>query len=276
MNESALGLYTLLERAGKLDSLDCKLWYQGSYDQVVQMFSRYPIVKIPVTEPHLQDASSIGSDIKTLEHVRLSKKPAFIRLRPMAEYFLSRIPAVPEVKGITLIRRATIREYRETDRLAATLACFRLPVRVVQLEHESFVNQVNIMRNTSILIAPHGAGTVNQMFMPRGGQIIELFPKGYGNWHAAAIAEVFGHTLVEIESDKPGIFGRKPTDEITKWIKSHGWPNRKALKAARSKDLERVIRDVESYSIDPERVRKLVADAVFKLESHLRAHVSQS
>jgi len=63
-----------------------------------------------------------------------------------------------------------------------------------------------------------------------------LFPKGYSNWHAAAMAALIGHKLVEIESDKPGVFGREPTDEVRSLIEKRGWPDSKALRASQSKD----------------------------------------
>jgi hypothetical protein len=245
-----------------LDTLDCKLWYQGNYDEIVQMFSHHPVVKIPLIKPYLKDASTIGADIKTLKHLRLSGD--FSKLRSMVRFLEDRIYPVETQRGITIIKRGAKRIYLETDELVDRLQVLQIPVRVVQLELESFGSQVNIMRNTSILIAPHGAGTMNQVFMPAGGNIIELFPKGYSNWHAKAVADVFGHKLTEIESEVPGVFGREPGTEIRQCIVEGGWPNRRIVQASRkrSQKLLRVVRDVKSYSISPERIVNAVKAAL--------------
>jgi hypothetical protein len=231
--ESALDLYNMLAKESILESLACELWYQGNYDEIVQMFSCYPIVKIPTVKPYLKDASTIGADIKTLKHVQLNSSIDFYKLKPMVRFLDGRIPVVETQKGITIIKRTGKRMYLETDELEAKLQEFQIPVRVVQMELEPFASQVNIMRGTSILIAPHGAGTMNQVFMPAGGNIIELFPKGYSNWQAKAVADVFGHELIEIESEVPGVFGREPSAEIRQCIIEAGWPDRRIVQASR-------------------------------------------
>jgi hypothetical protein len=254
ITESGLGLYRLLLERSKLDTLDCQIWYQGNFGGIVQMFSRHPITEIPVVEPYLIDARNIGHEIETLKHVGLGRR--LHPLVPFAEYLNNRIPVIKAEKGITIIKRVNRRAYKQTDELALELSSLNLPLRVVQLETISFSEQVNLMRNTSILIAPHGAGTINQMFMPRGGKIFELFPKGYSNWHAAAIAEVFGHKLVDIESNEPGVFGRAPSEGIKEFIDRYGWPNRNTVQASRrkSQELLRIVRDVSSFSIDPKKI----------------------
>lgn len=260
MNESALGLYNLLQENALLNARDCRLWYQGDFKEVVQLFSCHPVIVIPPSKPRLTDASSIGPGIQTLQHTRLEKKEHFFELLPMARFLSDRIPAVSARRGITMIVRTRTRVHVEAEELFARLRALKHPVRMVQMEKESFANQVNIMRNTLLLIAPHGAGTVNQMFMPEGGEIIELFPRGYENWHAGAMAAAFGHRLTEIQSQRPGIFGRQPSPEIRELIRQHGWPDRKMVQASRrhSEDLLRVVRDVSCFSIDPSRIMAVV------------------
>jgi hypothetical protein len=254
----------MLKTESILDSCDCKLWYQGNYNEVVQVFSCHEVVKLPVMEPYLRDASTIGSDIKTLKHVRLNNSQDFYKLKPMVSFLNDRIPPAATKTGVTIIKRVAKRVYLETDEIADRLQAFHVPIKVVQMESESFVSQVNIMRGTNILIAPHGAGTINQIFMPTGGHIIELFPKGYANWHARAVADAFGHELTEIESEVPGIFGREPSEEIRQSITENGWPDRRAVQASRrrSQDLLRVVRDVKSYTINPERIIRAVESAL--------------
>lgn len=267
MSESAVAMYQMLQEESLLGSLDCRLWYQGPFGEVVQMFSRHPIVNVPVVSPYLTDASTIGPDIRTLKHTYL-RREHFHQLVPMVGFLSDRIPLMEMEKGITLIKRDKIRVYLETDELAEQLRRFQLPVRVVQLEKESFASQVNLMRNTLILIAPHGAGTLNQIFMPPGGQIIELFPKGDSNWHAKAVADVFGHSLSEIESELPGPYGVEPSEFIRRIIADNGWPDRETVNEFHRSGLReicRVIRGVRSYSIPPERILKVVEDSIMNI-----------
>jgi hypothetical protein len=266
--ESALDLYRTLGEEGLLDSLDCKLWYQGSFGEIVQMFSRHSIVNLPIVKPYLSEASSIGADIKTLRHVPLGRPERFKSLIPLVGFLNDRIPLVKMEKGVTIIKRVGKRAYLENDELAEELQKLEIPVRIVQMEKHPFSDQVNIMRNTVLLIAPHGAGTLNQIFMPRGGQIIELFPKGYFNWHAKAVAEAFGHHLTEIESEKPGVFGREPSEQIRRQIEKEGWPDRRAVRASRgeSDELLRVVRDVANYSIDTGKVMRIAKNAIDSLK----------
>jgi len=257
MTESALGLYELLEHENLLTSLDCNIYYQGAFKPIVQYFSSNPVIEIPDFKPHLQSIQLRDTEIITLKHKSLNKPEYFKRMINLSNFLMNKTPYAQMESGITIIKRTNNRHFLETEILAEKLTFFGLPVRVVSFENMPFADQINMARNTLLLIAPHGAGTINMMFMPKGGRIIELFPMGFENWHAAAMAKVFGHKLVEIESRMPGEFGRPPTDEIRKFIADHGWPKRSVVREWRkrkSPDLHRVVRDVKSYSIDPDLV----------------------
>jgi len=229
ITESALGLHLLLKKNSLLTSRDCRLWYQGNYDEIVQMFSCHPIVKVPL-EPRLENAKTLGKDIKTLKHKFVQRKKDFYPLKELAKFLSDKVPFKEEPKGITIIKRTRTRQYIETDELYIKLAALQLPVRTVLFEKLTFAQQVNIARNTNILIAPHGAGTLNQIFMPKGSKIIELFSKGDSNWHAKAVAEVFGHQLIEIESSAtPDSFGREPSEKLRRRLQKEGWPDRETV-----------------------------------------------
>jgi capsular polysaccharide biosynthesis protein len=47
----------------------------------------------------------------------------------------------------------------------------------IELENESFRNQVEIFSNCHTFISVHGAGLSNAIFMPPGGQVIEFYGK---------------------------------------------------------------------------------------------------
>jgi hypothetical protein len=262
---TALALFEILRSQRRLDSLDCDLWYQGGYPDIVQLFSSRSIVHLPMTKPRLSDASHLAHGIQTLETNHLNESRAFLRLLPLSEYLKTRVPAVQVQSGITIIKREKKREHAELMDLASSLEVFQLPIRIVQLEKLSFAEQVNAMRATKIMVAPHGAGTTNQMFMPPGGTIIELFPRGYSNWHAGAMAAAFGHSLASIESESAGEFSREPSPEVKAFFDTHGWVSSKeAARLHCSRDTARAMRDVRSFSIAPSKIVRLLSEVLAK------------
>lgn len=48
--------------------------------------------------------------------------------------------------------------------------------KIVCLETLSFEEQIQLFQSAKMILAPHGAGLTNMIFMPPGGTIIELFP----------------------------------------------------------------------------------------------------
>jgi hypothetical protein len=255
ITESALGLFRLLQENNRLESRDCNIWYQGGFGSIVQMFSCRPIMQLPFARPFLRDPSSLGKNVFMLQHRRLTDHPYGSELIPLRDYLSNQIPFVSMEIGVTIIQRNKNRSYQESGLLAESLqSTIRLPVRVVCFETLSFSDQVNLARNTALLIAPHGAGTLNQIFMPKGSSIIELFPLGYQNSHAQSIAKAFGYQWVEIESEKPGVVGRMRDENIDRYITDNGWPTRLAVDKQLplfGHELRRTVRDVASFSIDP-------------------------
>ncbi|KAJ0984674.1 hypothetical protein J5N97_003030 [Dioscorea zingiberensis] len=52
-------------------------------------------------------------------------------------------------------------------------------LRVARSYNLSFCDQVRLMRDTDILITPHGAQLTNMIFMDKNSSILEFFPKGW-------------------------------------------------------------------------------------------------
>ena len=264
MSESALGLFRELQRTKRLESLDCKIWYQGRYGKIVQMFSIHPIIEIPMVEPYLHNGLTLGKGIETIPHIRLSGPKMFRELVPMSKFLLNKIPATPQEPGITIIHRSEKRVYANEAELVEKLKQFSMPIHIVQFENLSFVEQVNVARNTKLLIAPHGAGTINMIFMPENSKIIEMFPKAYCPEHAKGIADAFGHTLVAVEADGDFIAGRQPCPELQEYITKNGCPTRDSLAQFQQwldqhpnidkREAFRVFRNVASFSLDPKRI----------------------
>ncbi|MEE4207212.1 MAG: glycosyltransferase family 61 protein [Erythrobacter sp.] len=62
----------------------------------------------------------------------------------------------------------------------------------VLMERLSFREQVDLMRETRVLLAPHGAGLTNMIFMPEGGHVIEMADPGFPNPNFYALACALG------------------------------------------------------------------------------------
>ena len=249
MTETALGIYNLLKADDLLENRDCTIYYSGYFRDVVQIFTLRPLIPSII-------ARIIRRNPVWFTGKRLERKEDFYQMLPLRDFLASMIPHVPAKKGITVVKRNFLRRYAEHERLVERLKKFALPVCIVRLEELSFAQQVNIMRNTKILIFPHGAAQVNMMFLSPGTKAIELYPKGYSNWHPSAIAEVFGIDYTAIESERSGRIGRPPTTRIKEYLKKHGWPDRKTVSDWQpdNKEMMRFVRDVASFSIDPERI----------------------
>jgi hypothetical protein len=256
MAESVMGLYRLLRENGQLEQKDCELWYKGRYVQIVQLFSRHPI--------HVIDhPDQVPSSAMVLDHLRPKVHEDWVKLRPMAAYLQAMFPNGETTPGITVIKRINNRLYSDHDQLVCRLKEFGKPVREVIMETLPLGEQINVMRNTCILVGPHGSGETNMMFMPEGSKILELYPMGFSDRVFAGLARAFGHQLVELESEVPSVIGRPPTREFQAYLKKNGWPARKHYGSrAPSMEFRRVLRDVASFSIDPsiviERLRIMV------------------
>jgi len=57
---------------------------------------------------------------------------------------------------------------------------FSMPIRMLSFEGLSFSEQVHMLHDVKLLVAPHGAGLANLVFMPPGAALIEIFPL---HWH---------------------------------------------------------------------------------------------
>jgi hypothetical protein len=51
----------------------------------------------------------------------------------------------------------------------------------VLMEELSFPRQVQLMQQTRVLLAPHGAGLTNMLFCPEGGHVVEMADPGFPN-----------------------------------------------------------------------------------------------
>jgi len=73
---------------------------------------------------------------------------------------------------------------------------------LTHLNELSFMEQVDLFRNTDFLIAPHGSSSLNQMFMPVGSIVFESMPSCFeiSITHRTGISKSLSHKFKFIES----------------------------------------------------------------------------
>jgi len=88
--------------------------------------------------------------------------------------------AVPRV---VILNRKGSRKLLNADIIAhkiqALLPNQTTTIPVVYMETKTFLEQVQVFRDTDILIAPHGAALTGTIFLPPCSHVMEIFPVGY-------------------------------------------------------------------------------------------------
>lgn len=74
----------------------------------------------------------------------------------------------------------------------------------VWMEDLSFPEQVQLMSETKILAAPHGAGLTNMMFCPEGAHVMEIASLAFPNPNFYAIAAAMGHDYSILPAEAVG------------------------------------------------------------------------
>ncbi|RUR31310.1 glycosyltransferase family 61 protein [Vreelandella nanhaiensis] len=74
----------------------------------------------------------------------------------------------------------------------------------VFMEELTFQEQVKLMQETSVLMAPHGAGLTNMMFCPPGAQIVEIADLSFPNPNFYALASAMKHQYWIINAQSEG------------------------------------------------------------------------
>jgi len=74
----------------------------------------------------------------------------------------------------------------------------------VFMENLTFQEQVKLMQETSVLIAPHGAGLTNMMFCPQGAKIVEIADLSFPNPNFYAVASAMKHQYWIINASSEG------------------------------------------------------------------------
>jgi len=80
----------------------------------------------------------------------------------------------------------------------------KLGFKIVRLEAYSFIQQVDIINNAEIIIAPHGAGLANLVFAEKTTKVIEIFPHWLYNdcFARLAVNNNLQYNFIRCEYDK--------------------------------------------------------------------------
>ncbi len=115
-----------------------------------------------------------------MESTLLERHSNFFLSPPMRTltYLIRPLPFDIKARGHT--RAFSLESERQLqDLLRALCTKYNFQFTIVDFGTKSFEEQVAIMRNTGIMVALHGAGVVNSMFMPTGAALIEIVPWGF-------------------------------------------------------------------------------------------------
>lgn len=85
-----------------------------------------------------------------------------------------------------------LRELRDRVELLGKLVGIRVDIKIVDFGGITFDEQVKVMQETNVLIATHGAGNANFIFMRPSAAVIEVFPFAYKAGPFDRFAEIFG------------------------------------------------------------------------------------
>lgn len=72
------------------------------------------------------------------------------------------------------------------------------------MEDLSFEEQVELMRRTECLVAPHGAGLTNMMFCAEGTKVVEIASLAFPNPNFYAVAAAMGHSYYLVPAEEHG------------------------------------------------------------------------
>ena len=139
---------------------------------------------------HVEELTIVGTD---------RFRPELLRLVPEAY----RVEAPGAGRRIFISRAgATRRRLLNEEELWPILeACGFERVRMEDLPFDA---QVDLMRQTGVLVAPHGAGLTNMLFCPEGSHVVELASLSFPNPNFYALASALRHRYWLVDASAHG------------------------------------------------------------------------
>lgn len=234
-----------------LDKLN--LYYQGPFEDLLKLtefVNVLPLSSAPSDCVHIAPIKDTRN-IKTYAH--------FLKF-----VLLPKIKKT-EAKKITIIQRTKNRKIQNINELTSSLSSLGT-VEVVVLDGMLFLEQLEQLYNSSIVIMPHGAAMAFAMLLSKNTHIIELYPENFSINYYANFAKKHNvpHTEIECKS-----FMEHPSPITNQYIKFNQNANGTVDKVKIMKDhkLRSALRDVDSIIIDVPIVTELCSNIIEKTKN---------
>lgn len=145
---------------------------------------------------------------------------------------LRNIPSVQNTPEYLIISRANVNQRKLLGDEKIIQAFPSIPFKIIYTEEMSYAEQVTTFRNAKIIIAPHGAGLVNLVYVTKDPLVIEVFPtirkiRDAGAYHQFARAlNINYHLLVKqpVNKDQDIEITDAIISEITAILKQNNYP----------------------------------------------------
>jgi capsular polysaccharide biosynthesis protein len=198
-------LKRLLYNSGLPIKIDKAVWIGNNWsdgyfhwmtDAVYQLVSNLeacrkhgPILLNPIFEA---DYIKESLELLGVSFIEIPKRPILVRnllfaekreawgnyipdvLKCMQQEFVHQAGSVSSGKGRYYLKRAGAIRRRLTNEDEIETVLLRYGVKAIEAEKLSFVTQVRIFSETELLVALHGAGLTNILFMPEGSNVMEI------------------------------------------------------------------------------------------------------
>jgi capsular polysaccharide biosynthesis protein len=86
------------------------------------------------------------------------------------------VPSVSSEPEYLIISRANVRQRKLQGEERIKEAFPNIPFSIIYTEKMSYSDQVTTFRNAKLVIAPHGAGLINLVYVTQKPVVIEIFP----------------------------------------------------------------------------------------------------
>ena len=97
----------------------------------------------------------------------------------------------------------------------------KIGFEIVRLERLSFYKQIELMSQSSVIVAMHGAGLSNMIWARKPCRIVEVFPVDCYNDCFARLAHTCGsdYQMTRCDKGRSGTNGRIPVSEVVRLAK---------------------------------------------------------
>ncbi len=186
--------FLLLQQLGRLDEVLVPESFPERLKECLRLYgidpNRFQTFD-PAHPVEVEELTLLGTDRFRPELLRLVQErcPVPAAREPWRRVFISRLGA----KRRRLVNEVELRPLIEAAGFES-----------VRMEELAFEAQIRLMRETAVLVAPHGAGLTNMMFCPRGTHVVEMADPGFPNPNFYAVAAAMGHPYWLVNAEGVG------------------------------------------------------------------------